>query len=116
MMGKAKHLEPKLFYINISLDGRIPQDHCLRRIRNSVDFGFVRQEVAKRYGVRGHPSIDPVVLLKLMFLLFFENVKSERELMAQMPYRLDWMWFCDYDFDESIPHHSVLSKARRRWV
>jgi IS5 family transposase len=35
--------------------------------------------------------------------------------MEQMPYRLDWLWFCGYDLDEEVPNHSVLSKARRRW-
>ena len=29
--------------------------------------------------------------------------------------RLDWLWFCGYDLDDSLPHHSVISKARRRW-
>ena len=50
-----------------------------------------------------------------MFLLFYENIKSERALMQQLPLRLDWLWFCGYDLDDSTPNHSVLSKARRRW-
>ena len=28
---------------------------------------------------------------------------------------LDWLWFLDYDLDDDIPNHSVLSKARARW-
>jgi IS5 family transposase len=55
------------------------------------------------------------MLLKLMFLVFFERVRSERELMRQLPMRLDWLWFCGLDVDSAIPDHSVLSKARRRW-
>ena len=35
--------------------------------------------------------------------------------MAQLPMRLDWLWFCGYDIDDQTPDHSVLSKARRRW-
>ncbi len=35
--------------------------------------------------------------------------------MEALPYRLDWLWFCDYDLDSTIPNHSVLSKARKRW-
>jgi IS5 family transposase len=50
-----------------------------------------------------------------MFLLYYENVKSERALRRQLPLRLDWLWFCEYDLEEELPHHSVLSKARRRW-
>ena len=114
-MGRSQHLEPKLFYHNISLEQRVPKDHPLRRIKQLVDFNFIRLRVADLYGNRGNVSVDPAVILKLMFLLFFENVKSERQLMAQLPLRLDWLWFCDYDLDEQTPHHSVISKARRRW-
>lgn len=115
MMGKAQQLEPKLFYHGLSLERRIPPDHPLRRIQRVVDFTFIRSQVADLYGSCGHTSVDPVVLLKLMFLLFYENVKSERQLMAQLPMRLDWLWFCGYDIDDPTPDHSVLSKARRRW-
>ncbi|MDP2045966.1 MAG: IS1182 family transposase, partial [Deltaproteobacteria bacterium] len=63
----------------------------------------------------GHVSVPPPVILKLMLLLVFYNVRSERELMATLPERLDWLWFLDFDLDDEIPGHSVLSKARRRW-
>jgi len=42
-------------------------------------------------------------------------VRSERELMATLPERLDWLWFLGLDLDSAIPDHSVLSKARARW-
>lgn len=115
MMGKSQQIEPKLFYHSISLEGRIPQDHPLRRIKQVVDFTFVRSRVVELYGKRGNVSVDPVVILKLIFLLFLEKVKSERQLMTQLPLRLDWMWFCGYDLDEKTPNHSVISKARHRW-
>jgi len=115
MLGQTKQVQPKLFYTGVSLADRIPATHLLRQIRDRVDFGFVRREVAHLYGRCGHESIDPIVLIKLMLVLFLEQVKSERALMEQLPYRLDWLWFCEYDLDEEVPNHSVLSKARRRW-
>ena len=115
MMGPRQECRPKLFYTEFSLDARIRADHPLRQVARMVDFNFVRPLVRSRYGRRGNPSVDPVVLLKLMFLLFLEDVASERELMARMPERLDWMWFCGYDLDDAIPNHSVISKARQRW-
>jgi transposase len=51
----------------------------------------------------------------MMLLLTFYSVRSERELIATIPERLDWLWFLDYDLDDDIPNHSVLSKARTRW-
>src|SRR5947207_7289425 len=53
--------------------------------------------------------------MKMMCLLFFDDVPSERELMKIIAERLDYLWFLDYSLDEEIPDHSVLSKARARW-
>jgi transposase len=115
MLGPQKKPTEKLFYYNLSLEKRIPQDHILRRVAEVIDFGFVRQKVARFYGYNGHKSEDPIVIMKLMFLLFFEDVKSERELLRTLPMRLDWLWFLGLDLDSEGPHPSVLSKARRRW-
>ncbi len=115
MMGRPASGSDKLFYTGFSLEDRVPPDHVLRRVASAVDFSFVRREVAPLYGRNGNESIDPTVLLKLMFLAYFHGVRSERELMRQLPLRLDWLWFCGLDLDGEMPDHSVLSKARRRW-
>jgi transposase len=115
MMSESRARRPKLFYTGINLDERVPSDHPLRAVAAVVDFSFVRREVADCYGRNGQVSVDPTVILKLLFLAFYENIRSERELMRQLPLRLDWLWFCQMDLDDSIPDHSVLSKARARW-
>lgn len=115
MLGKPKKTEPKLFYHGVSLERRMPKEHPLRKIKQLLDFDFIRSQVTGLYGTNGNQSVDPAVILKLMFLLFYENIKSERALMRQLPLRMDWLWFCDYDLDEITPDHSVLSKARNRW-
>ncbi|MCK5915705.1 MAG: transposase, partial [Deltaproteobacteria bacterium] len=115
MIGKPNQLEPKLFCHGVSLERRIGPDHPLRMIKQLIDFNFIRSQVKDLYGEKGNQSVDPTVILKLIFLLFYENIKSERRLMCQLPLRMDWLWFCDYDIDDTTPHHSVLSKARTRW-
>ena len=60
-------------------------------------------------------SLDPKVILKMMLLLFYYDIPSERELMEQIGERLDFLWFLGFDLETSIPDHSVLSKARARW-
>ena len=107
--------QQEMFSYQVDLDRRIRADHALRAIRSRIDFSFVRQEVAHCYGHNGNVSTDPEVILKLMFLLFLDNVKSERELMRMLPERLDYLWFLGYGLDTEIPDHSVLSKARARW-
>lgn len=111
--GRGQQL--KMFYPGLSLERRVRAHHPLRQVKQLVDFDFIYQEVAPTYGVKGNVSVPPPVILKLMLLLVFYNVRSERELMATLPERLDWLWFIDFDLDDDIPDHSVLSKARGRW-
>jgi transposase len=115
MMGYQPPVQENLFYTNITLDERVRKNHPLRKINELIDFQFIYKEVRDQYGSRGNVSVPPPVILKLMFLLVFYNVRSERELMETVPERLDWLWFLGYTFDSAIPDHSVLSKARSRW-
>lgn len=114
MMGRQQS-QGYLFHVNVNLDKRVRPDHPLRKIHQLIDFGFIYDEVRKFYGRNGNESVPPPVILKLMLLLIFYNVRSERELMETLPERLDWLWFLGYDLDSAIPNHSVLSKARKRW-
>ena len=113
MMGQQKS-ERELFSYAVNLEKRVRSDHPLRRVAAAIDFGFVREEVARCYGSKGNVSVDPEVIMKMMFLLF-DDVASERELMKIIAERLDYLWFLGYGLDDEIPDHSVLSKARARW-
>ena len=115
MMGRQSDTQQKLFYTCLNLDKRIRKDHVLRKISSHIDFDFIYKQVEDLYGSNGNVSVPPPVILKMMFLLIFYNVRSERELMQTIPERLDWLWFLGYDLDDDIPNHSVLSKARLRW-
>jgi len=115
MMGRQQRVQRKLFYTKLNLDQRIRKDHILRKVNTYIDFEFIYNEVKDRYGIKGNVSIPPPVILKMMFLLIFYNIRSERELVQTIPERLDWLWFLNYDLDDDIPNHSVLSKARVRW-
>ncbi len=113
-MGKHQP-QKNLFSFNVDLDERVRANHPLRKVAQMVDFSFVRQEVKDCYGYNGHVGLDPEIILKLMFLLFWDDIRSERELMRMLPERLDYLWFLGYTLDDDVPHHSVLSKARARW-
>ena len=115
MMGYQTARPERLFYTQINLEQRVRADHPLRRIAREIDFTFVYAEVADKYGTKGNVSVSPPVILKLMLLLVFYNVRSERELIETISERLDWVWFLGYDLETEIPYHSVLSKARKQW-
>ena len=110
----GEHQEQKnLFSYGVDLDARVRRDHPLRRIRQQIDFSWVRAEVAGCYGRNGNVSVDPQIVMKLMFLLFYDDVRSERELMRIVPERLDYLWFLGLTLDDEVPDHRA---AKRRQV
>jgi transposase len=115
MMGEGDRPAPMWSYRG-NLDKRVRSDHPLRRSNEVLDLSFVRGQVAHTYGRRGNKSVPPEIILRMMLLLFLDDIKSERELMRIIPERLDYLWFLGYGLDNEIPDHSVLSKARKRWV
>ena len=114
MIGEEDSQVPIWSY-RVNLDKRVRDDHPLRRINAALDLSFVRKEVAHTYGRRGNKSVPPEVIVRMMLLLFLDDIKSERELMRIIPERLDYLWFLGYGLDDQIPDHSVLTKARKRW-
>jgi transposase len=115
MMGLQQPTQSSLFYIGINIEKRVRENHPLRKVDALIDFDFAYDEVKDLYGNNGNVSVPPPIILKLMLLLIFYNVRSERELMDTLPERMDWLWFLGYDLDSEIPNHSVLSKARKKW-
>ena len=115
MMGKQQIPQRSLFHYGINIDKRVRSNHPLRKVSELIDFDFIYQEVNECYGHNGNVSVPPPVILKLMLLLIFYNIRSERELMDTIAERIDWLWFLGYDLDSEIPNHSVLSKARKKW-
>jgi transposase len=114
MMGSHQP-QNELFNYQVNLEKRVRADHPLRRINAMLDLSFVRPAVAQFYGNNGHVGVDPIILVKMMLLMFLDDVASERELMGVIRERLDYLWFLGYGLDDEVPNHSVLSKARARW-
>lgn len=115
MMGVQQPSQNSLFYVGLNIEKRIRSNHPLRKVNELIDFDFAYNKVKDLYGSNGNVSVPPPVILKLMLLLIFYNVRSERELIDTLPERIDWLWFLGYDLDSEIPNHSVLSKARKKW-
>src|SRR5262245_9074172 len=113
MMG-AKTFRPKGIY-HLDWDQRIPANHLVRRVAETVDFAFVRRQTARFYSHTGTPGVAPVVLVKLALLGYLYGITSERRLAEEVRLNLAFLWFLGYDLDEPTPDHSALSKARRRF-
>jgi len=72
----------------VSLEDLVPPDHFYRHLERTLDLAFVRDLVGAYYKAGGRPSIDPVVFFKLQLILFFEGLRSERQLMRVVADRL----------------------------
>ena len=101
--------------IAVSLEALVPTDHFYRHLDRCLDLGFVRELVRAAYADRGRPGVDPVVFFKLQLVMFFEGVRSERQLLRLAADRLSVRWYLGYGIDEPLPDHSSLSRIRARY-
>src|SRR5712672_544479 len=113
MMGSKQRSFAPL--INRSLEDLVPPDHFYRHLERTLDLSFVREFVQETYAGGGRPSIDPVVFFKLQLVMFFEGIRSERQLMRHATDRLSVRWYVGYDLDEPLPDHSSLTRIRERY-
>ena len=100
---------------DVSLEGLVPDDHFYRRLEATLDLSFVRDLVEPLYAGGGRPSVDPVVFFKLQLVMFFEDLRSERQLMRVVADRLSLRWYLGYDLHEPLPDHSSLTRIRERY-
>lgn len=69
----------------VSIEDLIPQDHLLRKIDQYIDFTFILEKVRPYYSEdNGRPSLDPLVLFKMMFIGYFYGIRSERQLEKEI--------------------------------
>jgi transposase len=100
---------------SLSLEELVPKDNFYRRLEATIDLSFVRELVRDCYASSGRPSVDPQVFFRLQLGMFFENIRSERQLMEVAADRLSIRWFLGYDLHESLPDHSSLTRIRERY-
>ena len=93
----------------------MPEGHLVRSLEEVLDLGFVRSLCRPYYSHTGQPSVDPIVIFKMMLLGYFYGITSERRLAEECSLHLAFRWYLGYDLDEATPNHSVLSKARSRY-
>jgi len=112
-MLREKESEDYFIY-NFKLEDYVPEDHLLRLIDNHIDFSFIINRIKHLYSHTGRPSIDPVVLIKMLLIGYLYNIKSERQIEKEIQVNLAYRWFIKYNIEESIPDHSTISQTRRR--
>ena len=62
----------------------VPQEHLLRKIDAAVDFNRIYEIVSELYCKdNGRPSIDPVVLFKIVLIQHLYGIRSLRQTVAE---------------------------------
>jgi transposase len=100
--------------IAVSLEDLVPPNNFYRHLEATLDLGFVRVWTRELYGERGRPSIDPVIFFKLQLVMFFEGIRSERQLIETASLNLAHRWYLGHALDEYLPDHSSLTRIRHR--
>ena len=112
MMTRRDGVQQKM--LCVTLESLMPQEHFLRRLDGLMDFSFIYQRVESLYSHRGRPSIDPVVVVKMLLLGYMYGIDSERRLEQEVRVNIAYRWFLGIDLDEPVPDHSTFSQLRRR--
>lgn len=99
----------------VTLEQLVPTNHLVRKIDSTIDFEFIRAEVADLYCKdNGRPAIDPVMLFKIMLLGYLFGVPSERRLMQEIEVNVAYRWFLRLSLTDKVPDASTLSQNRIR--
>lgn len=112
MQGKQAE-QADMFYYG-SLDNLVPQDDPYRRLDALLDLSWLRRETRDLYSSTGRPSVDPVVIAKLLLIAYLQGITSERELMRQVQVNLSYRRFLHYRLSQALPDHSALTRSRQR--
>src|SRR5215468_4403836 len=111
MMGRLEHGQEHLFY-EFRLDEVVPDDHLVRGIAGVLDLSWVRGELAAYYSPLGRPSIDPLLMIRMLIVGYVFGIRSERLLCREVQVNLAYRWFCGLSIEDKIPDHSAFSRAR----
>ena len=94
----------------ICIEDLVPQDHLLRKIERAVDFKKIYEFIEDLYCAdNGRPSIDPVILFKMVLIQHLYGIRSLRRVAEEVSANIYYRWFLGYSINETTPHFSTLS-------
>src|SRR5271166_1016677 len=111
MMGRLSHDQEQFFY-SFRLDEAVPEDHAVREIAAVLDLSWAHSELAPYYPEIGRPSIDPVLMIRMLIVSYVFGIRSERALCREVQVNLAYRWFCGLSIEDKVPDHSAFSRAR----
>ena len=111
MMGRLNQDQEQFFY-SFNLEEAVPEDHLVREIAAALDLNWVYGALAPHYAPIGRPSIDPVLMIRMLIVGYVFAIRSERALCREVQVNLAYRWFCGLSIEDKLPDHSAFSRAR----
>ena len=113
MISINKNIQSEI--LMTTMEEIVPQNSLFRKIDKYIDFTFIYDEVKDLYCENnGRPSIDPVVLFKLVFIQALDGIKSMRQTCKKIKVDAEYRWFLGIPFGQDTPHFSTFSKNYER--
>jgi transposase len=95
----------------VTVDDLVPAYHLVRKIEASLDFEFIYDLVKDCYSPNeGRPSVDPVVLIKMVMIQYLFGIRSMRQTIKEIETNVAYRWFIGYGLTEKTPHFSTFGK------
>jgi len=114
MLTREKKLERDQIEM-LCIEDLVPEDHILRDIDQAISFDFIYDIVKDLYCEdNGRPSIDPVVLIKMILLKYLFGIRSIRQTIKDIEVNMAYRWFLGYGMREQIPHFTTFGKNYER--
>ena len=107
-------MDSRMEEVQISLDAFVPKDHLVCKIDKSLSIDFIYPIVESIYSILGHPSVDPVVLVKLVFIQYLFGIRSMRQTIKEVETNLAYRWFLGLSLIDKVPHFSNFGKNYTR--
>lgn len=81
-----------------------------RKIDSVIDFTKIYEIVSDLYCENnGRPSIDPIVLFKMVLIQHIYGIPSLRKTADEIKVNVAYRWFLGYLLNEQTPHFSTIS-------
>ena len=94
----------------VVIDQLVPKEHMLRKVDAAVDFAHLYEMVEPLYCEdNGRPSIDPVVLFKMVLIQHLYGLPSLRRTAEEVSLNVAYRWFLGYTLQEETLHFSTVS-------
>ena len=97
-------------FIFTTIEELVPQDHEVRKLEDAIDWMFIYPLVKDLYSSTGRPSIDPVVLFKMIIINYTFGYNSMRRTCRETEVNIAYRWFLGLSCDEKVPDYSTWSQ------